>query len=125
MRAADQTVLALQDRVVTHNARISVSHENYITWRLRIKQLRETDQACYMCQINSSPMKKQIGCIDVQIPPDIVNEDSSVDMAVQEGEDAALTCRATGNPLPRVIWKKDDGDYIYIRKQGNRDLMKG
>lgn len=93
--AADQTVLALQDRVVTHNARISVSHENYVTWRLRIKQLRETDKACYMCQvcsqsmgkmdiffghvlrlnffpisistqINSSPMKKQIGCIDVQ-----------------------------------------------------------
>lgn len=66
LRAADQTVLALQDRVVTHNARISVSHENYVTWRLRIKQLRETDKACYMCQINSSPMKKQIGCIDVQ-----------------------------------------------------------
>ncbi|XP_055294810.1 lachesin [Sitodiplosis mosellana] len=124
LRAADQTVLALQDRVVTHNARISVSHENYITWRLRIKQLRESDKACYMCQINSSPMKKQIGCIDVQIPPDIINEDSSVDMAVQEGEDAALTCRATGNPTPRVTWKKEDGDYIYIRKQGNRDLMK-
>ncbi|XP_031626058.1 lachesin [Contarinia nasturtii] len=124
LRAADQTVLALQDRVVTHNARISVSHENYITWRLRIKQLRETDKACYMCQINSSPMKKQIGCIDVQIPPDIINEDSSVDMAVQEGEDAALVCRATGNPQPRVTWKKEDGDYIYVRKQGNRDLMK-
>lgn len=70
-------------------------------------------------------------------------------MAVQEGEDAALvscikvfvvfllmnfetnvffrvkTCRATGNPTPRVTWKKEDGDYIYIRKQGNRDLMKG
>lgn len=31
------------------------------------------------------------------VPPDIINEDSSVDMAVQEGEDAALTCRATGS----------------------------
>lgn len=59
------------------------------------------------------------------VPPDIINEDSSVDMAVQEGEDAALTCRATGNPPPRVTWKKEDGDHIYIRKSGNRDLMKG
>lgn len=59
------------------------------------------------------------------VPPDIINEDSSVDMAVQEGEDAALTCRATGNPTPRVTWKKEDGDYIFVRKQGNRDLMKG
>lgn len=46
-------------------------------------------------------------------------------MAVQEGEDAALTCRATGNPTPRVTWKKEDGDPILIRKQGNRDLLKG
>lgn len=46
-------------------------------------------------------------------------------MAVQEGEDATLTCRATGNPTPRVTWKKEDGDFIYVRKHGNRDLMKG
>lgn len=64
------------------------------------------------------------GC-SLTVPPDIINEDSSVDMAVQEGEDAALTCRATGNPMPRVTWKKEDGDFILIRKQGNRDLMKG
>ncbi|XP_062715385.1 uncharacterized protein LOC115261300 [Aedes albopictus] len=66
LRASDQTVLALQGRVVTHNARISVVHEDMRTWRLRIRQLRESDRGCYMCQINASPMKKQIGCIDVQ-----------------------------------------------------------
>lgn len=46
-------------------------------------------------------------------------------MAVQEGEDAALACRATGNPTPRVTWKKEDGEPILVRKSGNRDLMKG
>lgn len=46
-------------------------------------------------------------------------------MAVQEGEDAALTCKATGNPTPRVTWKKEDGDPILVRKHGNRDLLKG
>uniref|UniRef100_A0A182MTK4 Ig-like domain-containing protein n=1 Tax=Anopheles culicifacies TaxID=139723 RepID=A0A182MTK4_9DIPT len=66
LRASDQTVLALQGRVVTHNSRISVVHEDFRTWRLRIRQLRESDRGCYMCQINASPMKKQIGCIDVQ-----------------------------------------------------------
>ncbi|KFB53075.1 AGAP003235-PA-like protein [Anopheles sinensis] len=66
LRASDQTVLALQGRVVTHNSRITVLHEDFRTWRLRIKQLRESDRGCYMCQINASPMKKQIGCIDVQ-----------------------------------------------------------
>lgn len=71
--------------------------------------------------IDFFPLEK----MNFSVPPDIINEDSSVDMAVQEGEDAALTCRATGNPTPRVTWKKEDGDFIYIRKQGNRDLMKG
>lgn len=59
-------MLALEERVVTHNVRISVVHEDMRTWRLRIKQLRESDRGCYMCQINASPMRKQIGCIDVQ-----------------------------------------------------------
>lgn len=65
MRASDQTVLALQGRVVTHNARFSVTQEDMHTWRLKIKNIRETDRGCYMCQINASPMKKQHGCIDV------------------------------------------------------------
>lgn len=30
--------------------------------------------------------------MNFSVPPDIINEDSSVDMAVQEGEDAALKC---------------------------------
>lgn len=98
-------------------------------------------------------MKKQVGCIDVQgmcdprvgypirdytnfalisvrcatctVPPDIINEESSADLAVQEGEDATLTCRATGNPQPRVIWRREDGEMILIRKPGSRELMKG
>ena len=59
-------MLALDDHIITLNTRITVSHVNMHTWYLRIRQLRESDRGCYMCQINSSPMKKQIGCIDVQ-----------------------------------------------------------
>ncbi|XP_047004756.1 uncharacterized protein LOC124623009 [Schistocerca americana] len=65
LRAEDQTVLALHDKVVTHNARITVSHDGERTWRLHIRQVKETDRGCYMCQINTSVMKKQLGCLDV------------------------------------------------------------
>lgn len=65
LKAEDQTVLTLHTRVVTHNSRISVTHDNLDTWQLRIRQLKESDRGCYMCQINTSKMKKQVGCLDV------------------------------------------------------------
>lgn len=34
-------------------------------------------------------------------------------------------CRATGHPLPRVTWRREDNDYILMRKPGSRELVKG
>lgn len=67
MKADDQTILSLHTRVITHNPRISVTHDDSLrTWQLRIRQLKESDRGCYMCQINTGEMKKLLGCIDVQ-----------------------------------------------------------
>ncbi|XP_031830737.1 lachesin isoform X4 [Nomia melanderi] len=92
LRASDQTILSVNTRTVTHNARITVSYETggssgsgavsgnafgvtgssqateevvNGTWRLHIRQLKETDRDCYMCQINTSPMISQLGCLDI------------------------------------------------------------
>lgn len=58
------------------------------------------------------------------MPPDIKNDDSSADMAVQEGEDTTLTCKATGNPPPRIIWRREDGEMILMRNPATRELIK-
>ncbi|XP_049766341.1 lachesin-like [Schistocerca cancellata] len=123
LRAEDQTVLTLHDKVVTHNARITSTHDNQRTWRLHIRHVKETDRGCYMCQINTSVMKKQLGCLDVHVPPDIVNDETSTDLAVQEGENATLVCRATGHPPPRIAWRREDGQPILLRR-GPRDSIK-
>lgn len=123
LRADDQTILSLHTRVVTHNSRISVTHDNHRTWQLHIRQVKETDRGCYMCQINTNVMKKQLGCIDVHVPPDIINDDSSTDLSVQEGENATLVCQATGHPSPRVTWRREDGESIIVRR-GHRDVVK-
>lgn len=92
LRASDQTILSVHTRTVTHNARISVSYESSGcsgpgaaggsafgvtgssqaaeevvngTWRLHIRQLKESDRDCYMCQINTSPMISELGCLDI------------------------------------------------------------
>lgn len=66
MRASDQTVLALGNRVVTHNSRYAVTHDDSTAvWTLKIKSVRESDRGCYMCQINTTPMQKQLGCVDI------------------------------------------------------------
>ncbi|XP_050600377.1 lachesin-like [Bombus affinis] len=143
LRASDQTILSVHTRTVTHNARISVSYETSGcsgsgatsgnafgvtgssqateevvngTWRLHIRQLKESDRDCYMCQINTSPMISELGCLDILVPPDIVyGGDTSADLAVSEGDNATLSCRATGRPTPRVSWRREDGEPILIR----------
>lgn len=65
MRASDQTVLALGNRVVTHNSRYSIIHDESNMWKLKIRVVRESDRGCYMCQINTTPLQKQLGCVDV------------------------------------------------------------
>ncbi|XP_049766338.1 lachesin-like [Schistocerca cancellata] len=76
-----------------------------------------------MCQINTSVMKKQLGCLDVLVPPDIVDDATSSDVTVREGDDATLVCRATGKPAPRVVWRREDGEPMLIRS-GPREVAK-
>ncbi|XP_011503844.1 PREDICTED: lachesin isoform X3 [Ceratosolen solmsi marchali] len=85
------------------------------TWRLIIRQLKETDRGCYMCQINTSPMISQLGCLDILVSPDILNNETSTDISVVEGENATLVCKAIGRPSPRIFWKREDGHPILLR----------
>lgn len=53
-------------------------------------------------------MMKQVGCIQVQVPPNIVDESTS-DVSVNEFDNVTLVCKATGKPVPRIVWRREDG----------------
>ncbi|GLH12140.1 Lachesin [Gryllus bimaculatus] len=103
MKAEDQTILTLHTKVVTHNSRISVSQDNMRTWQLHIRQVKETDRGCYMCQINTSVMKKQVGCVDVHV--DSFSNDSLTLIKLDRKQMGAYLCIAS-NEVPPAVSKR-------------------
>ncbi|XP_076282684.1 lachesin isoform X2 [Lasioglossum baleicum] len=115
IKADTKAVLAIQEHVITNNARLSVTHSDYNTWTLNIRGVRTEDRGIYMCQVNTNPMKKQVAFLEVVIPPDIISEETSNDLMVPEGASAKLVCKARGYPIPEIVWKREDGTEIISR----------
>ncbi|KAJ9579881.1 hypothetical protein L9F63_004483, partial [Diploptera punctata] len=116
VKADTKAIQAIHDHVITHNPRVSVSHNDYSTWNLHVKNVQEDDRGSYMCQINTDPMKSQVGYLDVVVPPDFINEDTSGDVMVPEGGTVKLTCRARGYPVPHVLWRREDNADLVIKE---------
>lgn len=63
---------------------------------------------------------EQTGYMKVVIPPDIMDLDNTADMlTTKENGDLLLRCRATGNPEPVVIWRREDGRNITLRNENS------
>ena len=65
LQVETQTILTVQTAVITKNHRIALTHADMRTWYLHIKDVQEKDRGFYMCQINTDPMKSQVGYLEV------------------------------------------------------------
>ncbi|CAH0562373.1 unnamed protein product [Brassicogethes aeneus] len=118
IKADTKAILAIHEHVITNNARLSVTHNDFNTWTLNIRNVMREDRGQYMCQVNTDPMKMQTAFLEVVIPPDIINDETSGDMMVPEGGSAKLVCKARGHPKPRIVWRREDGGAILSRGGG-------
>ncbi|GAB0091888.1 opioid-binding protein/cell adhesion molecule homolog [Sergentomyia squamirostris] len=121
LRVDTQTILTIQSTVITKNHRIGITHTENRIWQLRIKDVRESDRGWYMCQINTDPMKSQVGYLDVVVPPDILDYPTSQDMIVREGYNVSLNCAAVGSPEPTITWRRERGKPLL--SVGSRDIF--
>lgn len=85
LRVESKTILTIHHHVITRNYRIGLSHSDDRHWNLHINDVQESDRGGYMCklfpiilplncsiivckpagQINTVPMKYQVGYLDV------------------------------------------------------------
>lgn len=65
LRVDTQTILTIQNHVITKNHRIGISHTEHRIWYLHIREIKESDRGWYMCQINTDPMKSQVGFLEI------------------------------------------------------------
>ncbi|XP_076336552.1 lachesin-like isoform X3 [Tachypleus tridentatus] len=65
LRVESKTILTIHHNVITRNYRVNLSYTDHKKWILHIKNAQESDRGLYMCQINTVPMKSQIGYLDV------------------------------------------------------------
>ncbi|XP_076034988.1 lachesin-like isoform X2 [Oratosquilla oratoria] len=108
-----QTILTIHHTIITKNPRFSLARNDHKHWYLKISDIRPSDNGFYMCQVNSDPMMSQVGFLEVQVPPDIIDDESSGEVEIQEGHDVTLRCKARGQPKPKISWKREDGGSIY------------
>ncbi|ALC39016.1 CG11320, partial [Drosophila busckii] len=117
LRVDTQTILSIQNHVITKNHRIGISHTEHRIWQLRIRDVHESDRGWYMCQINTDPMKSQMGYLDVVVPPDIVDYQTSQDVVCASGQNVTLTCSATGVPQPNIIWRREENTPLLLTNE--------
>lgn len=77
-----------------------------------IKNIQESDRGGYMCQINTFPMKSQVGYVDVVVPPKLISDNISSMQVVKEGGNVTLECKTFGYPTPVVKWRREDNRKI-------------
>ncbi|XP_050420542.1 lachesin-like [Adelges cooleyi] len=119
-------ILTVHKHVIARIPRFSMSYDGQKTWMLHINGVRTSDKGIYMCQVNTDPMISQSGYLQVVVPPNIADEESSAStMAVREGLNISLSCKAKGYPEPKIVWKRENGFDITIDRRKKVEKFHG
>jgi len=102
--------LAIRDQ------RFNLSYESLnseLSITLQINRIEEIDSAIYQCQVIVGIGNKITKQVQLRVKTPVkIQENSTTDLTVVEGERTSLDCLATGFPTPKVEWARKDGKLL-------------
>uniref|UniRef100_A0A1B6E1A0 Ig-like domain-containing protein n=1 Tax=Clastoptera arizonana TaxID=38151 RepID=A0A1B6E1A0_9HEMI len=85
------------------------------SYTLQIKDIQETDAAKYQCQVIIALDNKISAEVELQVRrPPIISDNSTRSAIVSEGQTVSLECYATGHPIPKVSWRRENNAILPI-----------
>lgn len=107
---AESTTLSHNKQMILKDSRFSLKHNpGSNTYVLQIKDMQETDAGPYQCKIQISVQSYVNAVVNLVVrKPPIINDNSTQSQVVSEGQSIQLECYASGYPLPRISWRREN-----------------
>ncbi|CAF0916542.1 unnamed protein product, partial [Didymodactylos carnosus] len=94
----------------TLSGRVSARKESEEVYEIVFRPVQESDTGIVRCELaNTEAQVKAEQSINVHVPPSIISITS--DLQVRDGDEVTLTCTASGNPMPLIMWARDGQEY--------------
>lgn len=96
--------------LIIRDSRFSLRYDpSSSLYTLQVKDLQETDAGTYQCQILIGVTNRVTANVDVLVRmPPVISDNSTRSLVVSEGQGVTLECYASGFPLPRISWRREN-----------------
>uniref|UniRef100_A0A1I7Z377 Limbic system-associated membrane protein n=1 Tax=Steinernema glaseri TaxID=37863 RepID=A0A1I7Z377_9BILA len=99
------TILFLDEERLEQDQRLQLLKSGH-NYTLSIQNVEPYDAATYYCGITANADIEIAHTLKVQVPPTISISPQASPLLVKQNEDVSLRCLASGNPQPKVSWRK-------------------
>lgn len=96
------------------------------TYIVLIKDVQETDTGTYQCEVVLS-VNNKISAethLSVRRPP-VITDNSTQAIVTTAGEPVLMECYATGFPVPKIVWRRENNAILPTGKCGQRFRLRG
>ncbi|XP_034479497.1 lachesin-like [Drosophila innubila] len=106
----DRVFLSTGSTLVIKDSRFSLRYDpNSSTYKLQIKDIKETDAGTYTCQVLISTVHKVSANVNLSVRrPPVISNNSTRSIVVSEGSEVQMECYASGYPTPTITWRREN-----------------